>query len=569
MNYFDIQMYIGIKLLFILFIAVSIYLIYKKKNPAYLLVLAGGVSATSYFLLVNNLQLSFWGLQGDEITIAAMYNTFAHVSLWSDFAYHNLPAFYPPAFFWAFGIIGRILNWNGIMIAKLASFSFLLIFPIGSYYFQKYLLRNESADNKTLGMVFALLSPLLIITIIDKDILIGKPYEVIAATATIFWYSSLYLKISQGKWNGKQAFVHGIIAGIIFMIYYLWLIFAAIALFSMGIMENQETRIKYFLSLFKTMLITILVSLPFILPLSISYYKNGIENWQTAFFTPNGLNVWLPMFQLNSINSIILLFGFITLVYYRKHILIKQLLYLFIITFFWWTAAMVSLLIFKVPFQEFRGFYILSPTILVIAAAYGIERVWHHFNINNNKNIFFTIAVIGVVYFASQSVFGFFVDDPIVKMRRIESKAPKEEIVNLVNFLKKTPESGSKLTLQTIPQILAFVPMNHLIYFNQHNNHPASIFSKRYQYVQLLANSKSPEELYENINKCPYGCLKQFIFFGDEKNYYLYFHMDKLIDGIEEKEIKIKKELFSEAYFKKIYDKEGYTVINIRERLTY
>jgi len=565
MDYFDIQMYIGIKLLFVLFTVVSIYLIYKKKNPVHFLILVGWVSAVAYFLLVNNLQLSFWGLQGDEITIAAMYNTFAHVSLWSDFAYHNLPAFYPPAFFWIFGIIGRILNWNGVMIAKLASFSFFLIFPIGSYYCQKYLLSNDSTDNKNLGTVFALLSPLLIITILDKDLLIGKPYEVISATITIFWYSSLCLKITQGKWNKKQVLIYGIIAGIIFMTYYLWLIFAAIALFLIIIMENKETKIKYFVSLFKTMLIAILVSLPFILPLSISYYKNGMENWQTAFFTPNGLNFWLPMFQLNSINSIILLFGFTTLVYYRKRILIKQLLYLFIITFFWWTVAMISLLIFKVPFQEFRGFYILSPTILVIAAAYGIERVWHHFNINNNKNLFFTIAVIGVMYFASQSVFGFFVDDPIVKMRRIESKAPKEEITNLVNFLKKTPGSDSKLTLQTTPQILAFVPINHLIYFNQHNNHPASIFSKRYQYVQLLANSKSPEELYENINKCPYGCLKQFIFYGDEENYYLYFHMNKIIDGIEEKEIKIRKELFSEVYFKKIYDKDGYTVINIKE----
>lgn len=566
MDFFDIQIYIGIKLLFIVFIVFSVYIIRKKKNPVYFLILTGVISATSYFLLVNNLQLLFWGLQGDEITIAAMYNTFAHVSLWSDFAYHNLPAFYPPAFFWFFGIIGRILNWNGVMIAKLASFSFFLIFPVGLYYFQKYLMRDESENNKTLGTVFTLLSPLLIITILGKDLLIGKPYEVIAAAATIFWYSSLYLKISLNTWNKKQTLIFGIIAGIIFMVYYLWLVFAAIALFLMGITEKKQTRTKYFLSLFKTMLITILVSLPFILPLVISYVKNGMESWQTAFFTPKGLNLWLPMFQLNSINSIILLFGFATLIYYRKHIFIKQLLYLFLIAFIWWTAAMMSLLIFRVPFQEFRGFYILSPTILMIAAAYGIERVWDYFNINKNKNLFFTITLIGVIYFASQSIFGFFVDDPIVKMRRIESKKTEEAIVNLVNFLKKTPDSSTKLTLQTVPQILAFIPINHLIYFNQHNNHPASIFSKRYQYVQLLANSKSPEELYENINKCPYGHLKQFIFYGDEENYYLYFHIDKIIKGIEEKQIKIKKVLFSPKYFEKIYNKNGYTVINIKDQ---
>ena len=215
MNFFDIQMYIGIKLLFLLFVATSVYLICKNKKPIYFLVLVGVISSVSYFLLVNNSQLLFWGLQGDEITIAAMFNTFAHVSLWSDFAYHNLPPFYPPAFFWIFGLVGRLFDWDGIKIAKFAAMSFFLFFPVGFYYFQKYLIKEESEDGKVFGIIFALLPTLLIITILDKDLLIGKPYEVITAATTIFWYVGLYLKISRGKWNNKQGLIYGAIAGII------------------------------------------------------------------------------------------------------------------------------------------------------------------------------------------------------------------------------------------------------------------------------------------------------------------------------------------------------------------
>ncbi|MCF6276644.1 MAG: arabinofuranosyltransferase [Candidatus Magasanikbacteria bacterium] len=527
--------------------------------------MVGVISSASYFLWTNNLQLLFWGLQGDEITIAAMYNTFASVGLWSDFAYHNLPPFYPPAFFWFFGLIGGILNWNGIKIAKFAAFSFFLVFPIGSYYYQKYLLKDHLSNNKTLGLVFIFLTPLFIITILDKDLLIGKPYEVITAVATIFWYVSLHLKISRNKWNLKQGIIYGLIAGIIFMTYYLWLIFAAIAFLLMGIVEEKQDRIKYFLSLFKTMLITIFFSLPFILPLIISYFKNGMESWQTSFFVPNGLDLWMPIFQLNSINNIIMFFGFSVLIYYRKHIFIKQLLYLLITAFVWWGLAMTSLLVLKIPFQEFRGFYILSPSILAISAVYGAIRLWRHFNIDKNKNLSFLIIVIGILYFASQSVFGFFVDDPVVKMRRVESREANGAIVSLVNYLDKVPESNSKLTLLTVPQVLAFVPVNHLIYFNQNNNHPASIFSERYEYLQMLANSKSSKDLYENIKKSSYGDLERFIFYGDEENYYLYFHLDKMISGVEEEKIKINKNLFSYEYFEKVYEKNGYTVINILE----
>jgi len=563
MNFFDIQMYIGIKLLFLLFVATSVYLICKNKKPIYFLVLVGVISSVSYFLLVNNSQLLFWGLQGDEITIAAMFNTFAHVSLWSDFAYHNLPPFYPPAFFWIFGLVGRLFDWDGIKIAKFAAMSFFLFFPVGFYYFQKYLIKEESEDGKVFGIIFALLPTLLIITILDKDLLIGKPYEVITAATTIFWYVGLYLKISRGKWNNKQGLIYGAIAGIILMTYYLWLVFATIGFILMGVVEEKGQRVKYFIALFKTMLVAIVVSLPFLSPLIISYFKNGMESWQTSFFVPNGLDLWLPMFQLNNINNFILLFGFATLIYYRKHIVIKQLFYLFLTAFIWWGFAMTSLLVFKIPFQEFRGFYIFSPIILVIAAAYGIERLWHYFDINKNRNLSFPIIIIGVVYFASQSVFGFFVDDPIVKMRRVESREANKAILSLVYYLKETAGSSSKLTLQTVPQVLAFIPINHLIYFNQNNNHPASIFSERYEYLQLLAESQSPEKLYENIKNSPYGNLEQFIFYGDEENYYLYLHLNKMISGIEEKKIKINKNLFLSEHFQKVYEKNGYVVLNV------
>lgn len=565
MNFFDVQLYIVIKLLLILFVIIAIYLVYKQKKPVYLLILVGFISAVAYALLVKNLQLPFWGLQGDEITITAMYNTFAHVSLTSDFSYHQLAPFYPPAWFWIFGLIGRWLNYNGIMIAKVASCFFFLFFPVGLYYFIVSLFKKEMVENSYIKTL-AVLSPLLIITILDKDLLIGKPYEVIAVGLTIFWYLGLYLKIASHKFNNKQVLLYGLIGGAIFMTYYLWLVFAAMALLLMGLIEKSESKIKYFWLLFKTMLVTIVVSLPFTLPLVINYFKNGMESWQTAFFTPAGLDLWLPMFKLNSFNSLILFFGLATLIYCRKNNFIKQLSYLFITAFIWWGAGMLSLLIFTKPFQEFRGFYILAPSILAIAAAYGFGQLWQKFNIKDNKNLALTITVIAVMYFATQAIFGFFVDDPGVKNRRVESREANQAVVNLVQFLKTTPNSESELTLQTSPQILAFVPINNLIYFNQHNNHPAAIFSKRYEYVQELANAKSSVDLYEKIKNSPFGKIERLIFYSDKDYYYLYFHLNKIIDGIEEKQVKIKKSLFSPEYFEKVYENNGYVVLNVLQK---
>lgn len=565
MNFFDVQMYAIIKLILLLFLAISIFLIVYKPKPSIFLFLAGACSALAYFFLVNDLNLSFWGLQGDETTITAMYNTIAHVGPWSDFAYHSLTPFYPPGFFWLFGFVGWLMDWNGVMIAKFASCLFFLCFPLCLYWYQKYLGKSTLAGKNLVGEVFYFLVPILIITILDKDLLIGKPYEVIAVSLTIFWFITLYLKISQKKWNYKQTLLYGFIAGIIFMVYYLWLVFAALALLLMGIFEKGESRVKYFWIMFKTMLVGLLTASPFLIPLIISYAKNGMESWQTAFFTPQGMNLWMPFFNFNSWTSIILLFGLAVLIYYRQQPVIRQLGYLFLTAFIWWGMGLASLLFLKTPFQEFRGFYILAPVILVIASAYGFERLWHYLKGKNNHNLLRVILIIGLLFFASQSMFGFFVDDPYVKLRRTESKDLPIPVGQLVKYLQTNNSPTDNLTLHTIPQAVAFVPINHLIYFNQHNNNPASIFSQRYQYVESLSKSKTTEELYQKIKACPFGKLDRLIFYGDKNNYYLFFHLDKIIKGIETKEIRFDKKLFTSQYFDQVYDQSGFTVFMVKD----
>lgn len=568
MNLFDVQMYLIIKLLLIIFLGAGIFIIYKRYQPIYFLVLFGLISATAYILFVNNLGLLLWGLQGDEVTISAMYNNFASSGIFgSDFAFHQLSSFYPPAFFWFFGQFGKLMSLNGVVIAKLASTTFFFSFPIVLYFFQKGILSKKERffDNDLPGKIFIFLSPLLIMTILDKDVLIGKPYEVLAVGLSIFWYLGLYASISGDKWTKSKALIYGLIAGLIFMLYYLWLIFAALALVALAFSQGRAKIKIYFFRLLQTMLVAMVVAAPFLGPLFLDYWKFGMESWQTALFIPSGLDLWLPMFKNLSFINILLLFGLGTMIYYRNNKFIRPLLYLFLTTFIWWLGGIISLLFFQKPFQEFRGFYILAPSILSITAAYGLERLWNYYRVAKNQNFYYLACVLATGLLASQAIFGFFIDDPAIKNRRVESRNVPNKIVNLSNYLKSDSQASSKLTLQTIPQIMAFVPINNLLYYNQHNNHPAAIFSKRYQYVQDLADSDSAEELYKKIQLCPYGQLEQFIFHDPDQNYYyLYFHLDKFIEGTEEQIIKFDKSLFSPDFFEIKYNSDNIVVIDIK-----
>ncbi|NCU44758.1 hypothetical protein EOM71_03720, partial [Candidatus Falkowbacteria bacterium] len=412
-----IQIYSSIKLLLVLFAILAAYLIIKKKNPLYLLTLFGLISAGTYALWSNNLQLPLWGLQGDELTIAAMFNAFAKVGLGADFSYHSLPAFYPPASFWLFGLIGRFLNWNGIIMIKAAAATFLLIFPVAIYLLQDRLLKNILSDNR-LNTLFACLSPLLIMSILDKDLMLGKPYEIISAVVVILWTISLHYQAIGQRWKIWLPITYGLAAGLIFMTYYLWLVFAAIAFILMGLLESNQRKLHYFWRLGQTAVVGLVATLPFTGPLISSYLKNGLENWQTVFFIPTGLDLWLPMFQLTSWTNLILLFGLATLIYCRRQPIAKQLLYLLSTSFIWWLGGLLLLLIWHKPFQEFRGFYIWAPTILTLGAAYGLSRLWAYYQINQKANWSTTLALLGLAYLISQSFFGFFIDHPAIKNRR-------------------------------------------------------------------------------------------------------------------------------------------------------
>lgn len=564
MNFSDIQIYCSIKIILVLFVVLAIYLIAKKKNPLYLLTAFGLASATTYGLWANNLQLPLWGLQGDELTISAMFNAFAHVGLGADFGYHSLPAFYPPAFFWLFGAIGHLLDWNGIVMAKAAAASFMLIFPAGLFMIQRRLFKNILSE-PGFNYLLASLTPLLILSVLDKDLLIGKPYEIIAAVATILWSVSLAWQANhRPRWSLGLVLAYGLTGGLICMTYYLWLIFAAMALLLIGLLEKSSRHWAYFWRLTTTAIIAIITSLPFTGPLLISYFKYGLESWQTAFFVPDGLNLWLPMLQSINWTSLIWLFGLATLIYCRRQPIIRQLGYLFSTAFLWWLGGLLSLLFLHKPFQEFRGFYIWAPTLLAIAAAYGLSRLWCHYKISQQANLSLTLAIIGLFYVVGQSFFGFFVDDPVVKNRHSQSKVAEPAITRLASYLTADPLTDSALTLETTPQLLAFVPINNLLYFNQHNGHPAAIFSKRYSYVQSLAAAKTPAELKQKIQDCPFGQLKRFIFYSHGQNYYLYFHLDKFIDGIEEKQIIFDQKLFTPQYFDLTYDHDGYRVFEVR-----
>jgi hypothetical protein len=560
--YNNLMSVVSIKFVLILFITISIVLIVKKIKLWLILPLAGLAGAISYALISHGFALSFWGLTGDEATIAAIYNTFAHSGFFSDFAYHGLPPFYPPFFFWIFAAIGKIMSWNGVVIAKFASICSFFIIPLIVYWLFKFL-NSRDKHPEELPSSSPLLFSLLIFILVDVDMIFGKPYEVLAAAVTVLWTIYLIRKIRQ-NWHWKDILIFGVVGGIIFMTYYLWLVFAtiAIALYALLSVPKKEQFIFYG-RLIAVAGVALIIASPYLFPLIFAYHKLGTENWQTAFFTADGLVFNIKALTELSWRGILLFTGLVAAIYYRRNEHVKPAACLFASAYLWWVMGLAMVYFFNTPFQEFRGFGLIDRLSLGFAAAYATPIIYGHFKNKLGKGGQEAVLIIGILIISLYLPCGTFIDNDKVRERMIESKNLYQNEVGLFAFLKKSPMPAGLTLSSGLAELPAFVPINTFIYFNQDNNHPAAHFSERLAYLKEMTYSPTAERFFK-MTDTPYGKITRLILFRDKSDYVIYFHIDQPVTGIAQYEIRLKGDLVSEKYFTKVYEDYYYSVFDVK-----
>ncbi len=342
------------------------------------------------------------------------------------------------------------------------------------------------------------------------------------------------------------------------MSYYLWLIFAAIAVCFYALFANKW-QIKNYLRLALIGALILICSSPYLAPLIMSYSAHGTESWQTAFITARGLADTLPLFFDFNYVGLLSLLGLSGLFYFRNNKYLRPALFLYFAAYVWWMMGLATVFFFNAPIQEFKGFHVYERVILAFALSYMIDVLWRKTNVVANTKYRQLALFIGLIFLATCLPFGKFINDPLAQERIEKSKAMPGKTKNLINYLRVN-NSNDDLTLHSgLAEIPAFVPINTYIYFNQHNSNPAANFSSRKAYLYILANAKNDHEFNE-LTKTPFGEIRRLIFYQNKGNYLVYFHVDSPGDGIKEEVVKIPKKLITTKYFEKKYDDKEFVV---------
>lgn len=592
-SFIDIQQLILVKLCFFVFLVCGIISVYRTWPPSVFLFGMGAISGLAYFFLAENTLLMFWGLRADEQTIGAMYEMFAHGSVFSDFAYAHLPPFYPPLWFQIFGLIGRMMDWNGVQIAKSASLVTITAFPILLYGVQRWYWKNTRAsalnkaaadqENKNFNsreddtpeqsnmyprMTAWMLGVIFLFITIDWDAIITKPYEFFSAALTVLWSVFLLHDVHEHRMTWKRAAVYGIAGGILFLIFYFWFFLAAIGIALFHVCCHKKVTARMYAWFASVGAIMLIVASPFWLPLAKTYASLGSENWQLGFFVLDWIGTHGQIFSDWTIGGIIGMAGLISLVVFRKNGYMRGLLSLFAAPYVWQVMGMLAIYFFASPLQESKGFFFFNRAILAFAAAYGAERAWFWYcetyaKTSEHRRMWqSTVGVLGVLFLAPQLLFGTFADNPDVQNVRVRANEIRPGLLELAGYLNSRGDIANTVALTSgVPELHSFVPLNEFVYFNQHNSHPAALFSERVLLVEDMSRAKTSSVLYDTIHRTRFSPPVLFIFYkGFDGVYRIFFQTDDFPNRMKEKTIDIPKALFEDARFDRVYENGHFVV---------
>ncbi|MCX6740735.1 MAG: arabinofuranosyltransferase [Candidatus Parcubacteria bacterium] len=540
------------KIVLFIYFGVTIFLIWKNKKPHWHLIAFTSAIFIFYLTLSYPLKRLWWSNNGDELFTGAFLTRVLNGQIFSDFYYTNLAPFYPPLYFWVTGTISRLVTSNAITAAKIGILGTILIWFIGSYFWQKLFWNKLDQARDKIAIYksprFWLLFPIIYFISLDFDNIIVKPYETIPALFSVILIGIIADSFSWEKWNWKNYCFLGVSAGLLFLTYYFWWFILIPAMFFLAL--TSRTKILNIKRIILLGFAIFAISSIYIIPLFLNYSHFGMENWQAVFFVPTDFITFAP-WQSLSLKSLIFLAGIIGLIAFAQEKFIKANLIVLATCFIYQFINLIIYTFNAKPLQCQKPFLFLGGATLCVGATYLVIYIWNNYlKTSETKKI---AALCAIVIFLPLLPMIKFIDDPVIP-EQIEKNLIVSDFKILAQIIEKDIPGYKTMNWLTsgTPEINLYIPLNYYIAHNPHFSHPAAIYSRRLDLIQKISSAKTPEEFNEILNESK-PLITGLILIKDKENYPLSYWRDNYPNGGKELIINLPQNLISDQYWQKIY----------------
>lgn len=558
------------KALVFAYLAILLFLIFKKKqNPVVYVWLTGVVILLFYVILSWPLKRMLWGTVGDELFVAAFLQKVMSGGIWHDFYYDWLPNFYPPLYFWVTGTLAKFFTDSAIVAHKGGVIGTIILWWFGVYYLQKMFwwrapLIARDDDQIISSPWYWFILPTIYFLLLDFDAIVFKPYEALAALGLMVWLVFFVKFIHYQGWPRRYYWYLGILAGLLFLLFYFWwlIVIPVILILWLTIYRRPDV--------FKKILLVgwlgALVSLPFLAPLLWSYFKYGWENWQAIFLVPGDFFSFLPFLHLDWM-ALWWLAGIVFIIIFYKNSVIKASLLTLAMCYAYQLASILYFLAIGRPWQASKPFLFLGTAAMTVALAYGLiyfyKNYIKNFSLQKQRVFILIFCLLCLPLFAPIN----FLDDHGVLGVVEKSLQSPVNTINLSDSIKGVALDYKERTWLSsgLPELNAYLPLSYYIGNNIHFSHHAARYSERLAYLEKLTQASTPEDFLKIISDSQPRSIDSLLLYDDPKAkqleaYPIYLWLDNYPNGGREQVLYLPKKLIDEKYWQQVYHQDNWFI---------
>jgi len=432
-------------------------------------------------------------LSGDQGLYTAYVTKFATYAGNVDAIYADLPAFYPPLYFYLLGRIAAWLHLEPFTLLKVGLLATTLALP----------LLVSWSWRRLVSLPFAVATAFTLL--VEQQWY--KPAEWVTMVLFVPWWLYYVENCASRSFHTHWArwrwwFVGGLLGAILFQGYYYWFFIGGVSLL-LQLLRNalQQSTRKHVGGLLSTavpMLVSaaIFSSIYWWPYLASMAQSGGWQILQNRWIAVGELTMPLPFAEEN-FTAIALLIGLLYLaVAAQDNRVMRSLLYFLVAVYGWFALGYVGLLA-ATPLLSFRA-YPLATYLAALGLAFAVVHLWqsravlttgHH--TFSAARVSATFGIVFVLFFGQNTVLTWLKNEDVPKA--VAMRYPAAQMTALDEAVGNSYRDKTILLSRDYVDWIAYRPFFSFLSWSAHYSHPAAHFYERLALLEKVTTVHSSQ----------------------------------------------------------------------------
>lgn len=433
-------------------------------------------------------------LSGDQGLYTAYVTKFAAYAGNVDVVYAELPAFYPPLYFYLLGRIALWLQLEPYTLLKSGLVATTLLLP----------LLLSWSWRRLVSLPFAVAATFTLLA----DQQWYKPAEwltmVLFVPWWLYWVENCTARPHPTGWRRwRWWFVGGLSGALLFQGYYYWFFIGGLSLLVQLVRSSlqpstREDARELLSNAVQMLLSTALLSSIYWVPYLYSMARSG--GWQVLqnrWIAEGKLAMPLP-FAEDGFAAIVLLTGLLYLATAAEGDRVMRGLLYFLVAVYGWIAIGYVGLLAATPLVSFRA-YPLATYLSALGVGFAVVQLWQSrsavVTIGSRLlvpgRIGAVLSIVIVLFFAQRTVLSWLKNEDVPKA--VAMKYPTAQMAALDEAVGASYRDKTILLSRDYADWIAYRPFFAFLAWSAHYSHPAALFYERLDLLEKLTTVHSPQ----------------------------------------------------------------------------